>query len=82
MRRQFNELSELSCTDLHLQDGVWWRKGWDSNPRYRRIGTPDFESGAFDHSATSPGSIRLRRVVAEPGILAQAQAVNTDCPPM
>ncbi len=33
-----------------------WRKGWDSNPRYRRIGTPDFESGAFDHSATLPES--------------------------
>ena len=54
MRRQFRDLRELSCTELHLQDGVWWRKGWDSNPRYRRIGTPDFESGAFDHSATFP----------------------------
>src|SRR5271165_4868581 len=30
-----------------------WRRGWDSNPRYPG-GTPDFESGAFDHSATSP----------------------------
>src|SRR5882672_1679113 len=35
---------------------ILWRKGWDSNPRYRRIGTPDFESGAFDNSATFPCS--------------------------
>ena len=35
--------------------GVSWRRGRDSNPRYGRTRTPDFESGAFDHSATSPG---------------------------
>ena len=29
------------------------RRGWDSNPRYPE-GTADFESTAFDHSATSP----------------------------
>src|SRR5882672_3443606 len=31
-----------------------WRKGWDSNPRYGKNRTPDFESGAFDRSATFP----------------------------
>lgn len=31
-----------------------WRRERDSNPRYRRTCTPDFESGAFDHSAISP----------------------------
>ena len=31
-----------------------WRRRRDSNPRYGRTRTPDFESGAFDHSATSP----------------------------
>ena len=37
-----------------------WRRGWDSNPRYG-IRTPDFESGTFDHSATSP----KRAILAE-----------------
>src|SRR5215467_9309951 len=33
MRRQFNVLGELSCTDLHLQDKeYWWRRG-GSNSR-------------------------------------------------
>jgi hypothetical protein len=27
MRSQFNVLCELSCTDLHLQDGGYWRSG-------------------------------------------------------
>ena len=30
-----------------------WRRGWDSNPRYRE-GTPVFETGLFGHSSTSP----------------------------
>ena len=34
--------------------GVVWRRGWDSNPRLLS-GEPLFESGAFNHSATSPG---------------------------
>ena len=38
-----------------------WRSRRDSNPRYRRTCTPDFESGAFDHSAIFPGlSMRLK----------------------
>ena len=31
-----------------------WRRERDSNPRYCIHSTPDFESGAFDHSAISP----------------------------
>ena len=31
-----------------------WRRGWDSNPRSVKR-RPLFESGAMDHSATSPG---------------------------
>ena len=31
-----------------------WRRERDSNPRYCLNSTPDFESGAFDHSAISP----------------------------
>ena len=30
-----------------------WRRGRDSNPRYL-VSMPVFETGAFDHSATSP----------------------------
>jgi hypothetical protein len=44
------------------------RVGFEPTVRYDR--TPDFESGAFDHSATSPDSCG-RQVVAEPRILAQ-----------
>ena len=32
---------------------LFWRRGWDSNPRYRE-GTPVFETGLFGHSSTSP----------------------------
>ena len=32
-----------------------WRKERDSNPRYAKKRIPDFESGAFDHSAIFPG---------------------------
>ena len=38
----------------HVHGSVTWRKGWDSNPRSRKSRTPDFESGAFNHSATLP----------------------------
>ena len=44
--------------------GARWRRGWDSNPRHGRTRKPDFESGAFDHSATSPWP---RLVVGERG---------------
>ncbi len=30
------------------------RKEWDSNPRYDKNRTPDFESGPFDHSGIFP----------------------------
>ena len=36
---------------------LFWRRERDSNPRYRRTCMPDFESGAFDHSAISPWSV-------------------------
>ena len=32
----------------------FWRRGWDSNPRYAKR-TLDFESSTFGHSVTSPG---------------------------
>jgi hypothetical protein len=35
------------------------RVGFEPTVRHNR--TPDFESGAFDHSATSPGSRVVRR---------------------
>ena len=34
---------------------LYWRRERDSNPRYGKNRIPDFESGAFDHSAISPG---------------------------
>jgi hypothetical protein len=37
-----------------IQYSVKWRRGWDSNPRYRVNGTPVFETGQFNHSCTSP----------------------------
>ena len=40
-----------------------WRREWDSNPRHGRTREPDFESGAFDHSAISP----LPRTLARGG---------------
>ena len=35
------------------REDLFWRRGWDSNPRSRNE-IPLFESGAFNHSATSP----------------------------
>lgn len=37
---------------LLLENSAWRREG-DSNPRWL-LATPDFESGTFDHSDTSP----------------------------
>ena len=31
-----------------------WRRGWDSNPRTPVKMLLEFQSSAFDHSATSP----------------------------
>src|SRR5690606_3140899 len=31
-----------------------WRRGWDSNPRYRVNGTLAFQASPFDRSGTSP----------------------------
>ena len=39
---------------------MFWRKERDSNPRQGKTPEPDFESGAFDHSAIFP------RMVAAP----------------
>ena len=36
-----------------------WRRGRDSNPRSRLPEIPVFETGAFNHSATSPGNFDL-----------------------
>ena len=32
----------------------WWRRGWDSNPRTPVKMLLEFQSSAFDRSATSP----------------------------
>ena len=31
-----------------------WRRGWDSNPRSRLLGTRAFQARLFGHSSTSP----------------------------
>ena len=36
-----------------------WQRGWDSNPRWL-LTTLDFESSTFDHSDTSPCSLRTK----------------------
>src|SRR5690349_11300209 len=41
-----------------------WRRGWDSNPRSGKPRTTDFESAAFDHSATSPATTRKTEILA------------------
>jgi hypothetical protein len=38
-----------------LKLGWDWRRGRDSNPRYRKTGTTVFETVALIRSATSPG---------------------------
>ncbi len=57
------EGSDLSAAKKNRQKPILfcWRKGRDSNPRYHG-GTPLFESGTLNHSATLPGiSIHLAR---------------------
>src|SRR5688500_2966129 len=46
-----------------------WRRERDSNPRYP-MGTTDFESAAFDHSAISPGVpfYQVRASFSTPGM--------------
>ena len=39
---------------LGLFPYLFVRKEWDSNPRYTKKRTPDFESGPFDHSGIFP----------------------------
>ena len=43
-----------SHANCRLHWSILWRRGWDSNPRFRVHGIPLFESGAFNLSATSP----------------------------
>src|SRR5215208_4609117 len=43
----------LSTHRLTDSPTPFWRRGWDSNPRWL-ITTPLFESGTFNHSDTSP----------------------------
>ena len=38
------------------------REGFEPSEPY---GSPDFESGTFDHSATSPGALNARLIDAE-----------------
>ena len=42
---------------MNVRGRCWtivWRRGGDSNPRYGINRMPVFETGAFNHSATSP----------------------------
>jgi hypothetical protein len=39
---------------LACHEPVEWRRGGDSNSRYRLRGTPVFETGALNRYATSP----------------------------
>lgn len=39
---------------MRIDKKVFWRKRRDSNPRYGCYRITDFESVAFDHSATFP----------------------------
>ena len=41
---------------------VKWQRGWDSNPRWL-LTTLDFESSTFDHSDTSPCSLRTWSII-------------------
>ena len=52
----------------------FWRRGWDSNPRYVaahlieptvRCRTSDFESDTFDHSDTSPYFVKTLQLVCK-----------------
>jgi hypothetical protein len=38
--------------------GVGWRTGWDSNPRYSVTRTHTFQACALDHSATCPQLVK------------------------
>jgi hypothetical protein len=54
------------------------REGFE--PSVRGYRTPDFESGTFDHSATSPDSVRVKPAIVAGFLLAQARSVSM--PPM
>ena len=61
---------------------LFWRRERDSNPRYRRTCMPDFESGAFDHSATSPWTVQhgcagqASHFTSDPAFLEERAAIS------
>ena len=40
----------------------FWRREWDSNPRYRSRDMAVFKTAAFNHSAISPGILYKYRL--------------------
>ncbi len=50
------KIQTLSLLDDKYKGSNWlyWRRGWDSNPRSRLLRIAVFETAAFVHSATSP----------------------------
>ena len=51
---QSARLLSILIYSLQLVSIFEWRRGRDSNPRSRLPEIPVFETGAFNHSATSP----------------------------
>ena len=51
---QWARLLSILIYSLQLVSIFEWRRGRDSNPRSRLPEIPVFETGAFNHSATSP----------------------------
>ena len=55
MRKQNNEKTALQPFDLAEREGF--------EPSIRGYRIPDFESGAFDHSATFPNFVQVEFVI-------------------
>ena len=62
-----------------MKEGRGWRRGRDSNPRYRKTGTTVFETVALIRSATSPGKFEYS--IGALGFLTVVWAVETSLTP-
>ena len=65
------EAYQQNATDFVARDHWLLAERVGFEPTVRENRTPDFESGAFDHSATSPGSFSRG---AKPEILTEVRA--------